>query len=82
MMRVKVLGPGCANCERLARLVRAEVTQAGVEASVEKVSDLNEMIHYGIMATPGLVIDERVVCSGRVPSPGEIRSWLEAARLA
>ena len=78
MVRVKVLGPGCANCERLARVVAEAVAELALEASVEKVSSLSEMIEYGIMSTPALVIDDHVVCSGRVPLPVEIRTWLRA----
>jgi small redox-active disulfide protein 2 len=79
MVRIKVLGPGCANCKKVEQLALAAVSDLGVAADVEKVTDLDEMLQYPIMTTPGLVIDEEVVCSGRVPSPGEVVEWVKQA---
>lgn len=79
MLKIKVLGPGCPNCHNLERIVRKAVTSMGFEATVEKVSDFRDISKYAIMATPGLVIDEKVVCSGRVPSEAEVVSWLATA---
>jgi small redox-active disulfide protein 2 len=73
---IKVLGPGCANCRRLEAKVRQAVAMAGIEAEVTKVEDYGEVMAYGIMSTPGLVIDGKVVSYGRVPSPGDIAEWL------
>ena len=76
MMKIEVLGPGCANCRRLEQLTREAVQAAGVEAEIVKVTDYAEIAAYGIMSTPGLVIDGKVVSYGRVPSAADIAAWL------
>jgi len=76
VMKIEVLGPGCANCRRLEQLTREAVQAAGVEAEIVKVTDYAEIAAYGIMSTPGLVIDGRVVSYGRVPSAADIAAWL------
>ena len=76
-MKVKVLGTGCANCQRLQRNVEAAIAQAGVQATVEKVEAIADIMAYGVMRTPALVVDERVVLSGRVPSPAELIPLLQ-----
>ena len=78
-MNIKVLGPGCANCKKLEQFVVSAVEELGVLADVEKVTELTEIMEYPIMSTPGLVIDDEVVCSGRVPSKSEIVSMLATA---
>ena len=75
-MHIKVLGPGCANCVNLEKNTRAALASLGMEASVEKVTDYADIAGYGIMRTPGLVIDEDVVLSGRVAKPAEIAQLL------
>ena len=79
MISIKVLGPGCANCVKVADLARKAVGSLGAEASVEKVTDFAEFRKYRILATPGLVINEKLVCAGRVPSSAEVTTWLTNA---
>lgn len=76
-MEIKVLGTGCPNCKNLERAVVKAVEEAGIEAKVEKVEDIVKIMNYGIMRTPGLVVNGRVMLSGRVPSVAEIREILE-----
>jgi small redox-active disulfide protein 2 len=76
MLTIKVLGPGCANCKRVEQAARQVVASMGLEAEVIKVTDYAEMMQYNIMSTPGLVINEKVVASGRIPSEAEITTWL------
>jgi small redox-active disulfide protein 2 len=76
MRKIEILGPGCHNCRQLERNAREAMTMAGVEADVVKVTDYGDIASYGVMSTPGLVIDGRVVSYGRVPSSGDIAAWL------
>lgn len=71
-MNIKILGSGCKKCLALARNAQAAAQKAGIDAEIEKVTDIIEIAQYGIMSTPGLVIDGKVVASGRVLSPSEI----------
>lgn len=75
-MHIKILGPGCRNCVTLEKETRAAVEQLGIEATIEKVTAYPEIAGYGIMSTPGLVVDERVVVSGRVPKRAEVAKLL------
>jgi small redox-active disulfide protein 2 len=72
VMEIKVLGPGCANCKRLYAEVEKAVAQSGQEATITKVEAIEDIVAYGILRTPGLVIDEKVVASGRIPGAAEI----------
>lgn len=78
-MIIKVLGPGCANCVNLERITREAVETLGLDATIEKVTDFPTIAGYGVMATPALVVDERVVVSGRVPTETEVRGLLAPA---
>ena len=78
-MVIKVLGSGCPNCKRVEAIAREVLKELGVEAPVEKVTDYRAIMAYGIMATPGLVIDEKVVSAGRIPSKAEVTSWVTTA---
>lgn len=72
-MEIKVLGPGCPKCKNLENLTRDIVTENNIDASVEKVDDIIKIMEYGIMRTPGLVIDGKVMFSGMVPSKEELK---------
>ena len=76
MRTIEVLGSGCANCNRLEANAREAVIMAGVDAEVLHVTDPREIVGRGVMSTPGLVIDGRVVSAGRIPSAGDIAVWL------
>lgn len=76
MLTIKVLGSGCANCKRLEAVARQAVSKLGVEAEVIKVTEYPEIRKYGILSTPGLVINENVVSTGRVPSEAEVTTFL------
>lgn len=76
MREVKVLGPGCPKCRALEEEVRKAVAELGLPVKIEKVADIREIVSYGVMLTPALVVDGRVVVSGRVPSREEIKRWL------
>lgn len=77
-MIIKILGSGCANCNRLEANTRQAVADLGLAATVEHVKDYPSIMAYGIMRTPGLVVNEKVIVSGRVPSPEEIKTLLPA----
>jgi small redox-active disulfide protein 2 len=79
MVKIEVLGSGCADCQRLEANARDAVGMAGVEAEVVKVTDYAEIASRGVMNTPGLVIDGEVKSAGRIPSAGDIAEWLTAA---
>lgn len=75
-MLIKVFGPGCAKCQETAKNINAALRQSGSAATVEKVMDLAEIARAGILSTPAVSIDGRLVVSGRVPSLAEIKGWL------
>ena len=78
-MDVKILGTGCPNCKRLEKVTLQALAEMGIEANVSKVTALADIMSYDIMATPGLVIDEQVVSSGRIPSKAEVTSMIATA---
>lgn len=78
-MDIKILGTGCPNCKRLEKVTHQAVIEIGVEATISKVTDMGDILTYDILSTPGLVIDEKVVSSGRVPSKAEITSLIATA---
>jgi len=79
-MKIKVLGSGCKNCVTLAENTKAALSEIGVEAEIEKVTDFAEIAKYCIMSTPGLVIDEKVVSFGKVLKPADIVKIIEKVR--
>ena len=76
IMEIKILGPGCSKCKTLEKLTREVVAQNGIDATVTKVEDIVEIMKYGVMTTPALVVDGRVEIKGRVPSADEIKFFL------
>lgn len=76
-MLIKILGSGCAKCNRLEQLAREAVAELGIEASFDHVKEMDKIMAYPIMTTPALVIDEEVKVSGRIPSKDEVRGWLK-----
>ena len=78
-MEIKVLGPGCPKCEMVEKRVKSALAELGIAADIEKVSDIKKMISYGILATPGLIINGRIVSSGRIPRVEDIRLWIREA---
>ena len=78
MVKIEVLGSGCANCKTLEANAREAVAMAGAQAEVVKVTDYAEIAARGVMSTPGLVIDGEVRSSGRIPTAGDIAEWLVA----
>jgi small redox-active disulfide protein 2 len=79
MLTIKVLGSGCNNCKTLASLAEQALASLAIEARVEKVTDSSEIMKYKLLATPGLVINEKVVSAGRVPNQAEITTFLTNA---
>lgn len=79
MLSIKVLGPGCANCRKLEEIAREAVASLGVEAEISKVTDMQQIIAYDVLKTPGLVINEKLVSSGRIPTPQSVAGWIRAA---
>jgi small redox-active disulfide protein 2 len=79
-MDIKILGPGCPRCGELERRTKNALAELNVAADVEKVSDIKKIMEYGILSTPGLVIDGKVKSSGRIPRPEEIKAWILEAK--
>lgn len=78
MKDVKVLGTGCANCRNTVKLIEEVAQSGGIAISLSKVEDMREIIAYGVMSTPGVVIDGKVVHAGGVPSRDKIAAWFAA----
>jgi small redox-active disulfide protein 2 len=79
MLNVKILGSGCANCKKLEQITRKAVADLAIPAKISKVTDYNEIMGYDVFSTPGLVINEKVVSSGRIPAEAEIITFLADA---
>ena len=78
-MDIKVLGPGCKKCNTLAEATNKALNELSMDANVEKIDDMVKILSYGVMSTPALVINEKVVVSGKVPSVSEIKEFIEKA---
>lgn len=78
-MKIKVLGPGCARCHQLEQIVKDVIKELSLDAEIEDIKDIKKIMEYPILTTPGLVIDEKLVCSGRVPSKAEVTTFITTA---
>ncbi len=76
-MEIKILGPGCAKCQQTEKIVKETVAESGVNAQVEKVTDIMKIAGYGVFGTPAVIVNDEVKCVGKIPKKDEIRSWLE-----
>ena len=81
MLSIKVLGSGCENCKKVEAIAQKTVASLALEARVEKITDFNEIHKYNILETPGLVVNEKLVCAGRIPSEAEVTTWLLNAEM-
>jgi len=78
-VKIKILGPGCNRCHQLEKTTREAVKELGIDAEIEDIKDIKRIMEYPILTTPGLVIDEKLVCSGRVPSKAEVTTFITTA---
>ena len=78
MVNIKILGSGCANCRKLEAVARDAAAAAHVQAEIAKVTDMQQIVNYDLLATPGLVINDKLVSSGRIPTLAEVQQWLVA----
>lgn len=76
MLDIKVLGPGCDNCKKVEAIAKQAAANLGVEATIVKIVDRAEYPKYGLMYTPGLVINNKLVCGGRIPTEAEVMTWV------
>jgi small redox-active disulfide protein 2 len=76
-MKIRILGPGCPRCREVEKRTINVLAEMNVAPDVQKVTDIKEIMGYNILATPGLVINDKVKCSGRIPSKEEIKKWIE-----
>jgi len=79
MINIKILGSGCANCKRLEEVVKKTSAEMGIETNIIKVTDYVEIMNYNVLSTPALVINEKVVSAGHIPTASEIHAWLDEA---
>ena len=78
-MKIKILGPGCARCDQLEKMTKEVVKELGIDVSLEHVKDVQKIMEYPILHTPGLVLNEELVCSGRVPTKVEVTTYITTA---
>ena len=79
MLTVNILGPGCANCKKLEAVARDAASEARVQAEFIKVTDMKSIMEYDLLSTPGLVINGKLVSSGRIPRLAEVQQWMAAS---
>ena len=78
-MKIKILGPGCARCDQLEKITKEVVKELDIDVSLEHVKDVKKIMEYPILHTPGLVLNEELVCSGRVPTKAEVTTYITTA---
>lgn len=78
MLNVTILGSGCANCKKLEAVAREAASAANLQAEFIKVTDMQQIMAYDLLSTPGLVINGKLVCSGRIPTQAEVQKWMTA----
>ncbi|VEN75255.1 Thioredoxin [Candidatus Desulfarcum epimagneticum] len=76
-MEIKVMGPGCARCEKAEKVVREAVDETGADATVKKVTDMMEIASCGVLGTPAVLVDGEVKCAGKVPKKADVKKWLK-----
>jgi len=76
-MEIKVCGPGCANCSKTEKIVKEAVAASGIDAKIYKITDFAEMAKLGVLSTPAVIIDGRIMCAGKVPSKNEVMDWIK-----
>lgn len=76
-MEIKILGPGCSKCKKTEEMVRQVVTEEGISADIEKVSDIMKIAGYGVFGTPAVIIDGEVKCVGKIPKKEDIKKWIK-----
>ena len=79
MLHIQVVGPGCANCQRLVALCQEAVAEMDVEARIEKVTDVTQFASLGVLLTPGLLVNGKLLSSGKIPTPQTVRRWIQDA---
>lgn len=79
MINIKVVGPGCANCQKLEALCKEVVAENHIDANIEKVTDVKQFADFGILPTPGLIINGKIVASGKIPPKSTLAHWLRRA---
>ncbi len=81
-MKIKILGPGCARCHQVEQMAKEVIRELGIDADIEEVKDIKKIMEYPILTTPGLVINEKLVCSGRVPTKAETTTYITSALIS
>ena len=76
-MEIKICGPGCANCTKAENIVKEAVAEAGIDAEIHKITDFAEMAKLGVLSTPAIIVNGKIMCVGKVPSKKEVIQWLK-----